>query len=103
MTTFLISLAALILGYLIYGRLVDNMFKPTDLPTPAMVHNDGVDYVPLPTWRVFMIQLLNIAGLGPIFGALAGAMWGPVVYLWIVLGSIFAGGVHAEANAHPTH
>ena len=94
MTTFLISLAALILGYLIYGRLVDNMFKPTDLPTPAMVHNDGVDYVPLPTWRVFMIQLLNIAGLGPIFGALAGAMWGPVVYLWIVLGSIFAGGVH---------
>ena len=75
MVTFVVSLIALILGYLIYGRFVDSVFKPTDLPTPALIHNDGVDYVPLPTWRVYMIQLLNIAGLGPIFGALAGAMW----------------------------
>lgn len=94
MVTFLIALLALIGGYFIYGRIVDNLFKPTDRPTPALVHNDGVDYIPLPTWKVFMIQLLNIAGLGPIFGALGGALWGPSVYLWIVLGTIFAGGVH---------
>ena len=94
MVTFLIALFALIGGYCIYGKLVDNIFGPTDKPTPAMVHNDGVDYIPLPTWKVFMIQLLNIAGLGPIFGALGGAIWGPSVYLWIVLGTIFAGGVH---------
>lgn len=94
MVTFLIALFALIAGYFIYGKIVDNVFGPTDQPTPAMVHNDGVDYIPLPTWRVFMIQLLNIAGLGPIFGALGGAIWGPSVYLWIVLGTIFAGGVH---------
>ncbi len=55
---------------------------------------DGVDYIPMPWWRVFLIQFLNIAGLGPIFGAVAGAMWGPVAYLWIVLGSVFAGAVH---------
>ena len=94
MVTFLIALLALIGGYFIYGKIVDNLFGPTDKPTPALVHNDGVDYIPLPTWRVFMIQLLNIAGLGPIFGALGGALWGPSVYLWIVLGTIFAGGVH---------
>ena len=94
MVTFLIALIALIAGYFIYGKIVDNVFGPTDQPTPAMVHNDGVDYIPLPTWKVFMIQLLNIAGLGPIFGALGGAIWGPSVYLWIVLGTIFAGGVH---------
>lgn len=67
MVTFLIALIALIAGYFIYGKIVDNVFGPTDQPTPAMVHNDGVDYIPLPTWKVFMIQLLNIAGLGPIF------------------------------------
>ena len=94
MITFLIALAALIVGYFIYGKIVDNLFGPTDKPTPALVHNDGVDYIPLPTWKVFMIQLLNIAGLGPIFGALGGALWGPSVYLWIVFGTIFAGGVH---------
>ena len=94
MVTFLIALFALIGGYCIYGKIVDNIFGPTDKPTPAMIHNDGVDYIPLPTWKVFMIQLLNIAGLGPIFGALGGAIWGPSVYLWIVLGTIFAGGVH---------
>ena len=94
MVTFLIALFALIGGYLIYGKIVDNIFQPTDKPTPALIHDDGVDYIPLPTWKVFMIQLLNIAGLGPIFGALGGALWGPSVYLWIVLGTIFAGGVH---------
>lgn len=94
MIAFLVALLALIGGYFIYGKIVDNLFGPTDKPTPAMVHNDGVDYIPLPTWKVFMIQLLNIAGLGPIFGALGGAIWGPSVYLWIVFGTIFAGGVH---------
>lgn len=94
MTTFLIALAALLLGYFVYSRFVESLFRPTDAPTPAYRVNDGVDFVPLPTWKVFMIQLLNIAGLGPIFGALAGALWGPCVYLWIVLGTIFAGGVH---------
>ncbi|SEH32728.1 carbon starvation protein A [Selenomonas sp. KH1T6] len=94
MVTFLVALLALILGFFIYGKIVDTFFGPTDKPTPAVVHNDGVDYIPLPTWKVFMIQLLNIAGLGPIFGALGGAMWGPSVYLWIVFGTIFAGGVH---------
>ena len=94
MVTFLVALMALIGGYFIYGKIVDNLFGPTDKPTPALVHNDGVDYIPLPTWKVFMIQLLNIAGLGPIFGALGGALWGPSVYLWIVFGTIFAGGVH---------
>ena len=94
MVTFLVALLTLIVGYFIYGKFVDSVFGPTDKPTPAVVHNDGVDYIPLPTWKVFMIQLLNIAGLGPIFGALGGALWGPSVYLWIVFGTIFAGGVH---------
>ena len=94
MVTFLTALFALLAGYFLYSRFVDHMMAPTDQPTPALVHNDGVDYIPLPTWKVFMIQLLNIAGLGPIFGALGGALWGPSVYLWIVLGTIFAGGVH---------
>ena len=94
MVTFLVALCALIGGYFIYGKIVDNVFGPTDAKTPALVHNDGVDYIPLPTWKVFLIQLLNIAGLGPIFGALGGAIWGPSVYLWIVFGTIFAGGVH---------
>ena len=94
MITFLIALAALIAGYMIYGKIVENIFKPTDDPTPAITKADGVDYIALPTWKVFMIQLLNIAGLGPIFGALGGALWGPAVYMWIVFGTIFAGAVH---------
>lgn len=94
MTAFLFALCALIVGYFVYGKIVEHVFGPTDRPTPALRHNDGVDYIPLPTWKVFMIQLLNIAGLGPIFGALGGAIWGPSVYLWIVFGTIFAGGVH---------
>jgi len=94
MSTFLIALLCLILGYFIYGKFVDKMFGPTEGKTPAFKFEDGIDYIPMPTWKIFMIQLLNIAGLGPIFGALAGALWGPSVYLWIVFGSIFAGGVH---------
>ena len=94
MVTFLAALATLIVGYFLYGAFVDSIFGPTDNPTPAVRHPDGVDYIPLPTWKIFLIQLLNIAGLGPIFGALAGALWGPSVYLWIVFGTIFAGAVH---------
>lgn len=94
MITFFVALAALIVGYCTYGLFVTLVFKPDDRRTPCQVHPDGVDYVPLPIWRAFLIQLLNIAGLGPIFGALSGAIWGPSVYLWIVLGTIFAGAVH---------
>jgi len=95
MITFLISIVVLMAGYFIYGGYVDRKFKsdPTR-PTPAIEKNDGVDYVPLKTRKIFLIQFLNIAGLGPIFGAIAGAMWGPVAFIWIVLGSVFAGGVH---------
>lgn len=94
MITFFAALGLLIIGYFVYGKIVDKVFQPYQSPTPCVKHPDGVDYTPLSTARAFLIQLLNIAGLGPIFGALAGALWGPVVYFWIVLGSIFAGGVH---------
>lgn len=94
MVSFLISLVALLLGYFIYGKVVERVFGPDDRETPALSHTDGVDYVPLPTWRVFMIQFLNIAGTGPIFGAIMGIWFGPAAYLWIVLGCIFAGAVH---------
>ena len=94
MLSFLICLALLIGGYFVYGKVVENTFGPDDRETPAVKINDGVDYVVLPQWKLFMIQLLNIAGLGPIFGALQGALWGPIVFLWITFGTIFAGGVH---------
>ena len=94
MISLLISFLILILGYLFYGKLVDGVFKPDQRETPANKINDGVDYVPLKTWKAFLIQLLNIAGTGPIFGALMGACFGPVVFLWIILGSILGGGVH---------
>ena len=94
MISFLICLALLIGGYFLYGKVVENTFGPDDRETPAVKINDGVDYVVLPQWKLFMIQLLNIAGLGPIFGAMQGALWGPVVFLWITFGTIFAGGVH---------
>lgn len=81
-------------GYLTYGKLIERVFRVDDRPTPAVAHPDGVDFIPMKTWRVFLIQLLNIAGLGPIYGAIAGACWGPAVYLWIVLGTILGGGVH---------
>jgi carbon starvation protein CstA len=95
MITFFLCVLALFLGYVFYARFVERVFGiQPDRPTPALTQPDGVDYVALPGWRIFLIQFLNIAGLGPIFGAVAGAMWGPVAFLWIVLGSIFAGGVH---------
>jgi carbon starvation protein CstA len=94
MITFFACIAVLILGYIFYGRLVEKIFVPSDKPTPAVANPDGIDYVPMSNAKAFLIELLNIAGLGPIFGAISGALWGPSVYLWIVGGTIFAGGVH---------
>lgn len=94
MISLLVSFAVLIVGYLIYGRLAERVFSPDDRETPAVAINDGVDCVPMKTWKAFLVQLLNIAGTGPIFGALMGAVFGPVVFLWIVFGSILGGAVH---------
>ncbi len=94
MITFIVSLLALVLGYFLYGRFVEKVFGPDDRVTPAVAKADNVDFIVLPGWKVFMIQFLNIAGTGPIFGAIMGAKFGPAAYLWIVLGCIFAGAVH---------
>ena len=95
MISFLGALALLLLGYLVYGTLVEKVFgAEADRSTPCHTKEDGVDFVPMPTWKVFLIQFLNIAGAGPIFGAIMGIMYGPAAYLWIVLGCIFAGAVH---------
>ncbi len=95
MVSFLLSILALVLGYLLYGAFVERVFGPDpDRKTPALTKADGVDYVQLPSWKVFMIQFLNIAGTGPIFGAIMGAKFGPASYLWVVFGCIFAGAVH---------
>lgn len=94
MISFTLSLVALLLGYLLYGKFVEHVFGPDDRPTPAISKADGIDYIAMPGWKIFMIQFLNIAGTGPIFGAIMGAWYGPVAYLWIVLGCIFAGAVH---------
>lgn len=95
MITLLISAIALFLGYALYSRYLERVFGADgNRKTPAITMPDGVDYLPLPWWKAFLIQFLNIAGLGPIFGAIAGAMWGPIAYLWIVLGAIFAGATH---------
>ena len=94
MITFFISFVALVLGYLLYGKFVSKVFAPDDRKTPAVVINDGIDYVPMPNWKIFMIQFLNIAGTGPIFGAIMGAKFGPAAYPWIILGCIFAGATH---------
>ena len=98
MISFFVCLALLIGGYFIYGKYVSNVFGPDDRETPAVTMEDGVDYVVMPTWRIFLIQLLNIAGLGPIWGAVGGAMWGPSVFLWITFGTIFVGAVHDFAS-----
>lgn len=95
MYTFIIALVVLVLGYLIYGRYIARIVDINpNYPTPAMTKADGIDFVPMPTWKVFMIQFLNIAGLGPIFGAIMGAQFGTASYLWIVFGTIFGGAVH---------
>lgn len=100
MTLFLISLAVLIGGYFLYGLFVERVFSiDPGRPTPSSSHPDGVDYVPLPTWKVFLIQFLNIAGIGPIFGAIMGVMYGPAAFLWIALGTIFGGAVHDFISA----
>ena len=94
MISFTLSLLALILGYILYGRFVEKVFGPDNRKTPAIAKADGLYFVVLPNWKVFMIQFLNIAGTGPIFGAIMGAKFGPMAYLWIVLGCIFAGATH---------
>lgn len=95
MYSFIICIVALVLGYIFYGRFVEKVFGPNPRRiTPAIAKEDGVDFVPMPAWKVYMIQFLNIAGTGPIFGAIMGAKFGPSCYLWIVFGCIFAGAVH---------
>ncbi len=85
---------ALLLGFMFYGKLVEKIFSPDDRTTPAYTKQDGVDFIPMKTWKAFLVQLLNIAGTGPIFGAIMGACFGPVVFLWIIFGAILGGGVH---------
>ena len=95
MITFFIALALLIVGYFIYGKLVERLFGiDKNRATPATTMADGVDYVPMKPWRIVLIQFLNIAGVGPIIGAIMGAQFGTASFLWIVLGNIFAGAVH---------
>ncbi|MBQ8483740.1 MAG: carbon starvation protein A [Bacteroidales bacterium] len=95
MITFFVCILLLVAGYMIYGKFVERYFG-TDpgRKTPAYELGDGVDFKPMATWKVFVIQFLNIAGLGPIFGAIMGAAYGPAAYLWIVVGCIFMGAVH---------
>ena len=100
MISFLLCLAALIVGYFVYGRFVSRILAPDPARrTPCFTREDGVDYIPMPTWKVYMIQFLNIAGVGPIFGAIMGAQFGTASYLWIVLGTILAGATHDYAAA----
>ena len=95
MFSFFISLAVLIGGYFLYGAFVEKILDIDESrKTPAYAMSDGVDYMPLPTWKVFLIQFLNIAGLGPIFGAIMGIMYGPSAFIWIAIGTIFGGAVH---------
>ena len=95
MVTFLVSILLLCAGYFVYGKIVERFVgADPERKTPAYERQDGVDFMPMPTWKVFVIQFLNIAGLGPIFGAIMGAAYGPAAYIWIVLGCILMGAVH---------
>lgn len=95
MITFIVSLILLVLGYAVYGKVVEKIIGADPKKTaPCYTLQDGVDYIPMPTWKVYLIQFLNIAGTGPIFGAIQGILFGPAAYLWIVLGCIFGGAVH---------
>ena len=94
MISLLISIAILVIGYIFYSRFTEKVFSPDERKTPAISKEDGVDFVPMKPWKSFLIQLLNIAGTGPIFGALMGAVFGPVVFLWIIFGAILGGAVH---------
>ncbi len=99
MISFAICLVALVVGYFTYGKFLEKTFGPDNRPTPVQKYADGVDYIRMPSWKIFMIQFLNIAGLGPIFGAILGAKFGVSCFLWIVLGSIFAGAMHDYLSA----
>ena len=94
MISLILSFVVLLVGFFTYGKLVEKVFSPDDRETPAVKLHDGVDYVPLKTPKAFLVQLLNIAGTGPIFGAIMGACFGPIVFLWIIFGSILGGAVH---------
>ena len=94
MITFFVALAVLIAGYFVYSRVTEKAFAIDNRKTPAIANPDGIDITPLPKWKAFLIELLNIAGTGPIFGAISGALFGPIVFLWIVFGCILGGAVH---------
>lgn len=94
MVSLILSMVVLVIGYIVYGSVVEKVFGPDDRQTPAYSMQDGVDFIPMKTWKAFLVQLLNIAGTGPIFGALMGACFGPVVFLWIIFGAVLGGGVH---------
>ena len=94
MITFLIGILILILGYIFYSKYVEKQFMPDDRKTPAVALYDGVDFMPLSSGKNLMIQLLNIAGLGPILGAIQGILFGPIAFILIPLGAVFMGGVH---------
>ena len=100
MITFVVCLVTLVAAYFLYGRFLEHTvgINP-DADMPSKTHYDGVDFMPLPRWRIFLIQLLNIAGTGPIFGAVMGACYGPVAFLWITLGGIFMGFNEIAAKA----
>ncbi len=100
MISFVISLIALVLGYFLYGKFVERIVGPDiNRKTPCYASEDGVDFIPMPTWKVYLIQFLNIAGTGPIFGAIQGILFGPAAFFWIVLGCIFGGAVHDYLSA----
>ena len=104
MITFLLCLSALIGAYFVYGKYLDRQAGiDREKPTPARRMADGVDYIRMPRWRTFLIQLLNIAGTGPIFGAILGACFGPVAFIWITLGGIFFGAMHDYMSVSYTH
>ena len=95
MSTFVLALAILVAGYFIYGSFVERVFGPdAGRRTPCYTNADGADYIPMPTWKVYTVQFLNIAGTGPIFGALMGILYGPAAFLWIVFGCLLGGAMH---------
>lgn len=95
MHLFILGVLVIILGYIFYAKVIEKLFEiDVNRETPAYTKRDGIDYEPMKPWKIFLIQLLNIAGLGPIFGAIQGALFGPAAFLWIAFGTVFAGGVH---------